>query len=70
MHDRRKPDGRGWAVLADPDGNEFRVLRRRRGACRRPERPAGSSRSCLSSPPRIDGISGIAGGVPRVCGGE
>ncbi|MGC5033766.1 VOC family protein [Micromonospora sp. DT229] len=27
VHDRRKPDGRGWAVLADPDGNEFCVLR-------------------------------------------
>jgi predicted enzyme related to lactoylglutathione lyase len=25
--DRRKPDGRGWAVLADPEGNEFCVLR-------------------------------------------
>jgi predicted enzyme related to lactoylglutathione lyase len=27
VSDRRKPDGRGWAVLADPDGNEFCVLR-------------------------------------------
>ncbi|MCK8438620.1 hypothetical protein G3I77_38230 [Streptomyces sp. D2-8] len=25
--DRRKPDGAGWAVLADPEGNEFCVLR-------------------------------------------
>jgi len=25
--DRRLPDGRGWAVLADPEGNEFCVLR-------------------------------------------
>lgn len=25
--DRRKPDGTGWAVLADPEGNEFCVLR-------------------------------------------
>ncbi|MFD4898462.1 VOC family protein [Streptomyces sp. NPDC058411] len=25
--DRRKPDGSGWAVLADPEGNEFCVLR-------------------------------------------
>jgi predicted enzyme related to lactoylglutathione lyase len=25
--DRRQPDGRGWAVLADPEGNEFCVLR-------------------------------------------
>jgi predicted enzyme related to lactoylglutathione lyase len=27
VDDRRKPDGRGWAVLADPEGNEFCVLR-------------------------------------------
>ncbi len=25
--DRRLPDGRGWVVLADPEGNEFCVLR-------------------------------------------
>ncbi|MEV0585034.1 VOC family protein [Nonomuraea sp. NPDC050310] len=25
--DRRDPDGTGWAVLADPEGNEFCVLR-------------------------------------------
>jgi predicted enzyme related to lactoylglutathione lyase len=25
--DHRKPDGSGWAVLADPEGNEFCVLR-------------------------------------------
>lgn len=25
--DRRKPDGAGWATLADPEGNEFCVLR-------------------------------------------
>jgi catechol 2,3-dioxygenase-like lactoylglutathione lyase family enzyme len=25
--DQRKPDGRGWAVLADPEGNEFCVER-------------------------------------------
>ncbi|WP_432102666.1 VOC family protein [Streptomyces sp. bgisy091] len=25
--DRRKADGTGWAVLADPEGNEFCVLR-------------------------------------------
>ncbi|MFE7762311.1 VOC family protein [Streptomyces sp. NPDC057438] len=24
--DHRKPDGSGWAVLADPEGNEFCVL--------------------------------------------
>ncbi|OXM59744.1 VOC family protein [Amycolatopsis vastitatis] len=27
VDDRRKPDGTGWAVLADPEGNEFCVLR-------------------------------------------
>ncbi|MGX7826993.1 VOC family protein [Actinokineospora sp. 24-640] len=27
VDDRRTPDGRGWAVLADPEGNEFCVLR-------------------------------------------
>jgi predicted enzyme related to lactoylglutathione lyase len=27
--DRRKPDGTGWAVLADPEGNELCVLRSR-----------------------------------------
>ncbi|GAA2444921.1 VOC family protein [Streptomyces glaucus] len=25
--DLRNPDGSGWAVLADPEGDEFRVLR-------------------------------------------
>jgi hypothetical protein len=25
VEDRRKPGGRGWAVLADPEGNEFCV---------------------------------------------
>ncbi|WP_199551996.1 VOC family protein [Streptomyces sp. N35] len=25
--DHRQPDGSGWAVLADPEGNEFCVLR-------------------------------------------
>lgn len=25
--DRRKPDGTGWMVLADPDGNRFCVVR-------------------------------------------
>jgi len=25
--DRRLPDGRGWVVLADPEGNEFCILR-------------------------------------------
>jgi predicted enzyme related to lactoylglutathione lyase len=27
VDDRRNPDGRGWAVLADPEGNEFCVER-------------------------------------------
>jgi predicted enzyme related to lactoylglutathione lyase len=27
VNDLRKPDGTGWAVLADPEGNEFCVLR-------------------------------------------
>ena len=25
--DRRRPDGTGWVVFADPEGNEFCVLR-------------------------------------------
>ncbi|MEC3973762.1 VOC family protein [Amycolatopsis sp. H20-H5] len=27
LHDLRNPDGTGWAVLGDPEGNEFCVLR-------------------------------------------
>ena len=27
VEDRRNPDGTGWPVLADPEGNEFCVLR-------------------------------------------
>lgn len=27
VDDRRVPDGKGWVVLADPEGNEFCVLR-------------------------------------------
>ena len=27
VDDRRTPDGKGWAVLADPEGNEFCLLR-------------------------------------------
>jgi len=26
--DRRRPDGMGWVTMADPEGNEFCVLRR------------------------------------------
>jgi len=25
--DHRQPDGSGWAILADPEGNEFCLLR-------------------------------------------
>ncbi|GAA1422172.1 hypothetical protein GCM10009601_23190 [Streptomyces thermospinosisporus] len=25
--DHRKPDGSGWVILADPEGNEFCALR-------------------------------------------
>jgi predicted enzyme related to lactoylglutathione lyase len=27
VDDLRRPDGRGWVVLADPEGNEFCILR-------------------------------------------
>ena len=27
IDDQRRPDGSGWAVLADPEGNEFCVVR-------------------------------------------
>jgi catechol 2,3-dioxygenase-like lactoylglutathione lyase family enzyme len=27
LDDRRRPDGKGWVVLADPEGNEFCILR-------------------------------------------
>jgi hypothetical protein len=27
VDDQRRPDGTGWAVLADPEGNEFCILR-------------------------------------------
>jgi hypothetical protein len=27
VDDRRQPDGSGWVVLADPEGNEFCILR-------------------------------------------
>ncbi|MEV7197330.1 VOC family protein [Streptomyces sp. NPDC093510] len=35
--DRREPDGSGWVVLADPEGNEFCVLR---SAAERAETPS------------------------------
>ncbi|RCG32140.1 VOC family protein [Sphaerisporangium album] len=31
VSDRRKPNGQGWVVLADPEGNEFCVLRNAAG---------------------------------------
>jgi hypothetical protein len=27
VHDLRRPDGSGWVTLADPEGNEFCILR-------------------------------------------
>jgi len=27
VKDRRRPDGSGWVVFADPEGNEFCILR-------------------------------------------
>lgn len=27
LEDRRRPDGSGWAVMTDPEGNEFCLLR-------------------------------------------
>lgn len=29
VDDRRTPDGRGWVVFADPEGNEFCIVRSR-----------------------------------------
>lgn len=29
VDDRRTPEGKGWAVLADPEGNEFCIVRTR-----------------------------------------
>ncbi|WP_147988570.1 VOC family protein [Streptomyces sp. t39] len=45
VDDRRKPNGRGWAVLADPAGNEFcvEVGSAERAAIERAEREAGGS---------------------------
>ena len=36
VDDRRLPDGRGWVVLSDPEGNEFCILR---GAAERAAQP-------------------------------
>ena len=36
VDDRRLPDGRGWVVLADPEGNEFCILRSTAEMERRP----------------------------------
>ncbi|MGW1142495.1 VOC family protein [Streptomyces zhihengii] len=47
VDDRRKPNGRGWAVLADPAGNEFcvEVGRAERAAIERAEREADAGAS-------------------------
>ncbi|MFJ4584850.1 VOC family protein [Streptomyces echinatus] len=42
VDDRRNADGTGWAVLADPEGNEFCV---ERGEAERAERPGGADGS-------------------------
>jgi predicted enzyme related to lactoylglutathione lyase len=39
--DHRNPDGSGWAILADPEGNEFCVLRSR-SACQARQRSISS----------------------------
>jgi catechol 2,3-dioxygenase-like lactoylglutathione lyase family enzyme len=39
LDDRRRPDGGGWVVLADPEGNETCLLR----ALGRPPAPAGGA---------------------------
>ena len=41
LADHRKPDGSGWVVLADPEGNEFCL---ERGVAERGPRPAASFR--------------------------
>lgn len=33
VYDQRRPDGAGWVVLADPEGNEFCIETQRRRAC-------------------------------------
>ena len=37
---RRTPDGRGWVTLADPEGNEFCLLRRSADAAPEQASPA------------------------------
>lgn len=37
MDDRREPDGTGWVVLADPEGNEFCLERARSERAEQPE---------------------------------
>jgi hypothetical protein len=41
--DLRRPDGAGWAVLADPEGNEFCVLRSDAEIAASGRPPAGST---------------------------
>lgn len=59
--DRRQPDGAGWAVLADPEGNEFCVLR---SASERAERAAMSGAGSVTSIGSVEGEEGesVAGG--------
>lgn len=47
MDDRRRPDGPGWVVLADPEGNEFCILR--------------SEAEIAASPPPDHGPRGVSG---------
>ncbi|MFI6950827.1 VOC family protein [Streptomyces sp. NPDC050422] len=49
VDDRREPDGAGWAVLADPEGNEFCVLRSTADRAAMPSQEAASSSDAPSS---------------------
>ena len=46
VDDQRRPDGTGWVVLADPEGNEFCVVRSpaERAAIGKPADPAETDR--------------------------
>jgi catechol 2,3-dioxygenase-like lactoylglutathione lyase family enzyme len=48
VDDRRTPDGKGWAVLADPEGNEFCV---ERSAAERAAEPVGSDDGAATTTP-------------------
>lgn len=47
VDDQRRPDGTGWVVMADPEGNELCIVR---SAAERPEEPAPVSRGERPSP--------------------